>query len=44
MKDENSGIIMLEFIGLHAKPYTLRIMNGCLAKTAKGVKGFIFIK
>ncbi|XP_032687228.1 uncharacterized protein LOC116851678 isoform X1 [Odontomachus brunneus] len=38
MKDENNGAIMMEFVGLRAKMYALRVNSKRDAKKAKGVK------
>lgn len=38
MKDENSGHIMEEFVGLRAKMYCYKIHNGRVCKRAKGVR------
>lgn len=39
MKDEAGGQIILEFIGLRAKMYSLLMQSGKTKKTAKGVSG-----
>ncbi|EFN78222.1 hypothetical protein EAI_06601, partial [Harpegnathos saltator] len=44
MKDENNGAKMIEFIGLRAKMYALRIEDEKDIKKAKGVKSNIIAR
>ena len=37
MKDEYGGVIIIEFIGVKAKMYSIRKINGSKSSTAKGV-------
>ena len=37
MKDEYSGVIIIEFIGLKAKMYALKKIDGGESSTAKGI-------
>ena len=41
MKDENNGVIMIEFVGLRAKIYAVRVDGKKETKKAKGVKSNI---
>ncbi|KYN50238.1 hypothetical protein ALC62_05542 [Cyphomyrmex costatus] len=41
MKDENNGAIMIEFVGLRAKMYALRVDGKRDTKKAKGVKSSV---
>ncbi|KAJ8911896.1 hypothetical protein NQ315_012310 [Exocentrus adspersus] len=38
MKDENNGVIMMEFVGLRAKMYSIKCGSVCTTKKIKGVK------
>ncbi|XP_070522413.1 uncharacterized protein [Cardiocondyla obscurior] len=44
MKDENNGVIMMEFVGLRAKMYALRVNGKKDIKKVKGVKSNVVAK
>lgn len=44
MKDENSGQIMREFVGLRSKMYAIRLHRNKIMKKAKGVKKSVLSK
>ncbi|KYQ48819.1 hypothetical protein ALC60_12124, partial [Trachymyrmex zeteki] len=44
MKDENNGAIMIDFVGLGAKMYALRVQGQKDTKKAKGVKSSVVAK
>jgi len=44
MKDENNGALMLEFVGLRAKMYALRVEGKSDTKKSKGVKRGVVAK
>jgi len=44
MKDENNSAIMIEFIGLRAKMYALRVDGKKDTKKVKGVKSNVVVK
>ena len=41
MKDECNGEIMLEFVGLRSKMYSVKVQNQKPIKKAKGVKSSV---
>jgi len=41
MKEENNGAIMIEFVGLRAKMYVLRVNGKKDTKKVKGVKSVV---
>ncbi|XP_025265427.1 uncharacterized protein LOC112638265 [Camponotus floridanus] len=41
MKDENNSALMIEFVGLRAKMYTLRVEGRCDTKKSKGVRSSV---
>ncbi|XP_025266913.1 uncharacterized protein LOC112638818 [Camponotus floridanus] len=41
MKNENNGALMLEFVGLRAKMYTLRVESRGVTKKSKGVRSSV---
>lgn len=44
MKDENNGQIMLEFVGLRAKMYAIKVEGNRVTKMAKGIKNYVVKK